>query len=66
VVWAESNYVSNYKCSQRCSHLGNDYPIIIVKGEADRKYTARVLAHIVYFSLQCTILGIVLYNTRYV
>jgi hypothetical protein len=44
VVWSEFNYVSNYKCSQHCSHLGNDCPIIIVKGEADREYTSRVLA----------------------
>jgi hypothetical protein len=64
VVWANFNYVSNCKCSQHCSHLGNDCPIIIVKGEADREYTSRVLAHIVYFPLQCMILGIVLNYIR--
>jgi hypothetical protein len=44
VVWAEFDYVSNCKCSQNCSHLGNNCPIIIVKGEADREYTSRMLA----------------------
>ena len=29
VVWAKFNYVSNCKCSQHCSHLGNDCLIII-------------------------------------
>jgi hypothetical protein len=45
------------QCSQHCSHLGNDCPIIIVKGEADGEYRCRVLAHIVYFALQCIICG---------
>jgi hypothetical protein len=45
------------QCSQHCSHLGIDCPIIIVKGEVDGEYRSRVLAHIVHFALQCIIHG---------
>jgi hypothetical protein len=51
------------QCSQHCSHLGNDCPIIIVKGEVDGEYRSRVLAIVIYLPLQCTICG-VQYNMR--
>jgi hypothetical protein len=37
--------------------IENYCPIIIVKGEEDRKYRSKVLAQEVYFSLHCTICG---------
>jgi hypothetical protein len=43
------------QCSQQSSHLGNDCPIIIVKGEADVEYTSRVLALGIDFSLYNTL-----------
>jgi hypothetical protein len=39
------------QCSQHCSHLGNDCPIIIVKGEVNGEYRNRVLALVVYMPL---------------
>jgi hypothetical protein len=50
------------QCSQHCSHLGNDCPIIIVKEEVDTDYTSRVLAP----SSPLPIRGFVLFNARYV
>jgi hypothetical protein len=37
------------QCSQQSSHLGNECPIMIVKGEADAEYRSRVLPLGIYF-----------------
>jgi hypothetical protein len=47
------------QCSQHCSHLGNDYPIRIVEGEADTKYKGKVLGHWLYNYTAC------LYDVQY-
>jgi hypothetical protein len=39
------------QCSQQSSHLGNDCPIMTVKGEADAEYRSRVHALEIYFPL---------------